>query len=231
MHRHDTSSVTIILGGEIYETTRNDAVTGSALSVVVKPPGVLHADTVGPQGARTLQVAFPLESMPHLDDSLALERWRWLHGSAVTVPFTALALAIRQPTVQTDELEDRVIEVLTSIGNDRDTKDSAPPAWLVRVKNAVDEQLDGRPRLSTLAALVGVHPVSVSRAFHRYYGRTVSEYRRSERVRRAAGWIANSTETLSRIAQTAGYADHPHLCREFQRVTGVSPSRYRRLAG
>jgi len=231
MHRHDTGSVTIILGGKIRETTPDDEATGSALSVVVKPAGFLHADDVGPEGARTLQIAFSPDSMRHLGVPIGLDRWRWLHGSAVTAPITALALAFRRPTVPASELEERVIDALTSIESARDTTDSAPPAWLVRVKNAVDDQLEDDPRLSTLAALVGVHPVSVSRAFHRYYGRTMSAYRRAQRLRRAAGWIADSNETLTRIAQSAGYADHPHLCREFRRVTGISPSRYRWLAG
>ncbi len=81
-----------------------------------------------------------------------------------------------------------------------------------------------------LARRTGAHPVSVSRAFRRYYGLTLSEYRRRERVRRAAARIGASSLSLSSIAHGTGHADQPHFCREFRRLTGLTPSEFRRLA-
>ncbi|NIQ56071.1 MAG: helix-turn-helix domain-containing protein, partial [Gammaproteobacteria bacterium] len=72
-----------------------------------------------------------------------------------------------------------------------------------------------------LARRVGAHPVSVSRAYRREYGVTITEYRRRVRVRQAAARIGDSGLSLSRIAHRTGHADHPHLCREFRRLTGL----------
>jgi AraC-like DNA-binding protein len=42
--------------------------------------------------------------------------------------------------------------------------------------------------------------------------------------------IEGSCHAISRIAYEAGYADHPHLCREFRTAAGMSPTAFRKLA-
>lgn len=159
------------------------------------------------------------------DDALrdgALEQYALEHGALEQEP-------LERDALERDALEEGVLEAVGAL--DPPDPASAPlPDWLARVREALDDQLETGITVQTLAREVGAHPVSVSRAFRRHYGRTISAYRRQERVRRAAARIAGAG-TLSRIAFATGHADHPHLCREFRRVTGLSPSEYRRLLG
>lgn len=228
-HSHGATSMTLILAGDIRETKPSGEATGSALSVVVKPPGVEHADDVGPQGARTLQIAFHSEIVDELSDGTGLDRWRWLHGAEASQPMLKLARAIRFGARQATELEDRVLDAVAALP-EKEVAGSGAPGWLVRAKEALDDELDQGIGVRELAQLVGAHPVSVSRAFRRSYGVTVTEYRRRERVRRAAARIGASSVSLSRVAHGSGHTDHPHFCREFRRLTGLSPSEFRRLA-
>jgi AraC family transcriptional regulator len=249
-HYHDRSSLTILLAGEIRESARSREVTGSALSVVVKPAGTRHADEVGPRGARTLQVTFDPADAAALDGgSAVLCGWQWLHASPATAPLVALARLLaddarageraagrsgeREPPSHVCDAtrEERVIEAVAALGRPDTTRREPVPDWLVRVREALDEELETGVDVRELARRVGAHPVSVSRAFRRHYGRTISDYRRRERVRRAAERLAESSSSITRIAHGTGHADHPHLCREFRRATGLSPSAFRRLAG
>lgn len=230
-HSHDAAGMTVILAGDIRERTTSGEATGSALSVVVKPAGVEHADEVGPRGARTLQVAILPETAEELSEGgAALDRWRWLHGPPASAPLLGLARALRLGEARGRGLEDRVLEAVAALGVEEMPRAGAPPAWLVRVREALDDELEAGIGVRELAQRAGAHPVSVSRAFRRHYGITVTEYRRRERVRRAAARMAASSLSLSRIGHGTGHADHPHLCREFKRLTGLTPSQFRGLA-
>lgn len=229
-HAHEAFGLTLVLAGDIRESSRSREETGSALSVVVKPAGLTHADEIGPRGARTLQVAFAPGTARELSAVAPVDRWRWLHGRAPAGPLVRLASALRGPDTTEDELEERVLEAVGRIADD-DPGSGDPPGWLSRVKEALDDELYSGVTVRELARRTGVHPVSVSRAFRRHYGRSITEYRRLERVRRAAAAIASSPSDLSRVAHRTGFADHAHLCREFRRTTGLTPSRFRSVAG
>lgn len=230
-HRHDTTSVTILLGGAIRETARGREETGSALSVVTKPAGVRHADVVGPAGARTVQIAFGGDGPAVFEEAGdALDRWSWRQADPAVRPLVTVAHAVLQRTPPPAALEDLVLEGLAALGRDP-VGGSGAPGWLSRVKEALDNDPFSGRTVDDLARLAGAHPVSVSRAFRREYGLTITEYRRRRRLHRAATLAAEGRESLSRVAHAAGYADHPHMCRDFRRLVGLSPSAFRRLAG
>ena len=226
-HAHPGTGLTIILSGAIRESAGSAEETGESLSVVVKPAGVLHADQVGPRGARTLQVVIDPDAAGPAGEG-RLDRWRWLHDARAAAPMVGLARLVGVHGAPEAELEEGVLEAVGALDG-AGPPASSPPRWLARVREALDDQLEAGITVQALAREVGAHPVSVSRAFRRHYGRTISEYRRRERVRRAAARIAATSSSLSRIAFATGHADHPHLCREFRRVAGLTPSEFRRL--
>ncbi len=223
-HHHDAPSITLVLAGDIRETTRTADEFGGALSVVAKPAGVRHANHVGPRGARTVQVA----CVPGGGGAPEPTRWQWSHGGSASAPLLRLASALRAPGGSTSAVEDLVTEAIAAAEAGGRARGDVP-GWLARVKQALDDQLEAGVSIGYLAALAGAHPVSVSRAFRRHFGVTVTEYRRRERVRRAAGRIAVSAQSLSAVGHGTGHADHAHLCREFRRLTGLTPSEYRRI--
>lgn len=230
-HDHPIANLSLVLAGAIRESAGRREEIGSALSLVVKPAGVRHSDEVGPRGALTLQLAFDIAQVeswtggdPHL------QWWHWLHGRPPAGAMLALLRALRRTgTTRSAGLENRIADVLGAVPNEEPVT-GEPPLWLRRVKEALDDQLPRSPSVTELARLADAHPVSVCRAFRRHFGMSLTEYRRRERLRRAAIGLEERDQPLSRIAHASGYADHPHLTREFRQATGVTPSGYRRLA-
>lgn len=230
-HTHEHGSITILLAGEIRESTETGEETGTAMSVVVKASGVRHADEVGPRGARTVQVAFDPRHLTSLGDSGSdLDQWQWIHGGPQAAPLLDIARAVLAGPLPPPGLEDLALEAAAAITAPA-ARCPAPPGWLARVKAALSESAPTSPSVAELAGLAGVHPVSVSRAFRREYGMTITEYRRRQRWRRAADMITGTGHSLSRIAYAAGYADHAHMCREFRHRSRFSPSELRQLTG
>jgi CubicO group peptidase (beta-lactamase class C family)/AraC-like DNA-binding protein len=222
--------VTLVLSGAIRETAGRKEELGSPLSIVVKPAGVEHRDEVGHRGAHTIQIAFhPEETAALIDRDPVLQNYTWQHGGAVVAEMLALLRLLRgSAPADPAEMESRILDAFGALAREHRAI-GTPPQWIRLVKERLDDDLGVSVR--ELAAAAGVHAVSVSRAFRRHFGRSISEHRSLARLRRAAAALDSKGGHLSRAAHAAGYADHSHLCREFRRATGFSPSEFRQLTG
>jgi AraC family transcriptional regulator len=102
------------------------------------------------------------------------------------------------------------------------------PRWLEDARDRIHVELTTRPSLTSLAHSVGVHPVTLARAFRRAFGCTVGEYVRNLRVERAARRLADTDLSLAEIALAEGFSDQSHFSNLFRRHTGLSPFQFRR---
>jgi AraC family transcriptional regulator len=103
------------------------------------------------------------------------------------------------------------------------------PRWLEDARDLIHLELAARPSLGGLAQSVGVHPVTLARAFRLAFGCTVGEYVRSLRIERAAHQLAQTDLPLAEIALGAGFADQSHFSNLFRRHMGLSPFKFRRV--
>ncbi len=227
-HAHEETGITLVLAGGFLETVGRREERAGALSVVVKPAGTVHADVVGPHGARTVLVDIHDEAAV-LADPRDLGGWRWLHAGAGVRPLLALWRALLDPSNGPNP-EDAVAELLGEVVPVPAPAPDDVPAWLRRAREAVEDLAATGIRVRDLAEEAGVHPVSLTRAFRRAYGVPVSVYRRRVRLRRAVEQVTEGDRALSRVAHAAGYADHAHMCREVRGATGLTPSGLRELA-
>jgi len=85
-----------------------------------------------------------------------------------------------------------------------------------------------------LLKFAGVHPSHVAREFHRIYGMTVGDYIRKLRVEFVADRLIQphkDTPSLTDLALCAGFSSHAHMAAIFKRVTGMTPTEYRKAHG
>jgi AraC family transcriptional regulator len=227
-HTHESAQITILLAGAIREVVEGREEIGTPLSVVVKPPDVRHSDEIGRDGARTLQITFPGSFAAKLGrEGHALGRWRWLHAGLPGRTMLHLLSHVRSEAFDPGEGEDGAWEVLGSISAERAVDGGSPSDVLRRIKERIDAGAGAS--VSALAGEAGMHPASLTRAFQRCFGISVVSYRSRRRFRRAAAAIAAGGLDLARVAYDQGYSDQAHLCRDFRRRAGVTPSEYRRL--
>lgn len=152
------------------------------------------------------------------DDGLALLAWRV--GGELRRRDTAAPLAI----------EGLLLEILAGVARERELRLTGTlPRWLTDARSYLHDP-GGVGTLSDLAAVVGVHPVTLARGFRKAYGCSVGAYVRWLRVTRAARAVAETDAPLAEIALAAGFADQSHFSNVFRRETGLSPSAFRRAA-
>lgn len=85
----------------------------------------------------------------------------------------------------------------------------------------------GRDPVEAVAADLGVTRRTVERVMRDHVGMSPGDFRRIVRVQNAIRRLrADPDPVLGRIGLEAGYFDHAHFCREFRRLTSVSPSEF-----
>ncbi|WDF57179.1 helix-turn-helix domain-containing protein [Mucilaginibacter sp. KACC 22063] len=103
------------------------------------------------------------------------------------------------------------------------------PDWLIRLRELLNDQWDQWPTLSELAAACEVHPVTLSKYFHRYFGCTLGAYMRKLKAQHALAMIRNGRYSLSEICYTCGFADQSHFIRSFKDATGMLPKKFKKF--
>lgn len=98
-----------------------------------------------------------------------------------------------------------------------------------RVAAFIDENIDGRLNLQSLAAVACLSPFHFQRIYHQLVGETPAETVRRLRLTRAATQIAQGEVSVTEAAVFAGYGSSQAFCRAFRRRFGVAPSRLKKL--
>jgi AraC family transcriptional regulator len=102
------------------------------------------------------------------------------------------------------------------------------PSTLRRCVDFLDAHLESDLRLSDLAREAGVSTSHFLRSFRQSTGKTPYQFLLHRRVQRAQLLMRDLRAPLTEVALASGFADQHHLARVFRRITGVTPSSYRR---
>jgi AraC family transcriptional regulator len=97
-----------------------------------------------------------------------------------------------------------------------------------RVSEFIEGHLGEELRLTTLAQLVDLSPYHFARAFKRSFGVPPHRYHVGRRIARAKDMLADRTNSVTGIARELGFAETSSFSSTFRRVTGASPSDFRR---
>jgi len=102
-------------------------------------------------------------------------------------------------------------------------------AWQRRkVLAYIEEHLSEPVSLEVLAGLVGLSACYFCRAFRRSFGMPMQRYQLNRRIDRAKTLLAKHAASVTDVGLSIGYNDASAFCTAFRRVTGVTPSAYRR---
>jgi AraC family transcriptional regulator len=105
-------------------------------------------------------------------------------------------------------------------------------AWQRRKAVAyIEEHLAEPISLTALAELVGLSACYFCRAFRQSFALPPQRYQLSQRIERAKTLLAKHTASVTDVSHSVGYNDTSAFCTAFRRLTGLTPSAYRRSLG
>lgn len=81
--------------------------------------------------------------------------------------------------------------------------------------------------IATMARMTAMSPRNFARRFKEASGMTPRQYVARVRFEKAKTELLTTRKTVSEIARSVGFGDDDAMRREFQRVSGKSPSQFR----
>ena len=99
---------------------------------------------------------------------------------------------------------------------------------ILRVQGLIEDKLAEDLTVARLAAEIRLSRRQLLRRFKEATGMPPSEYLQCVRVEAAKKALTGSREPLDEVAWTVGYTDVPGFRKAFARLTGLTPSEYRR---
>lgn len=232
-HCHERANIALVLGGTFTEIFDRRSFECGRGSLVIKPPGEVHANRYGTAGMRCVVIEVGHDQLESGYGVIrAFERIEHLRGG----PCAALAVRVYREFRLLDDvsslaIEGLMLEMIAELSRRKPARpESRPPEWLERARELLHDELAENQTLATIASAVGVHPSHLAREFRRIYRSTIGDYKRTLRIELACRRLADSDAPLFEIAAEAGFADHSHFTRTFKSRLGLSPGEYRRIA-
>lgn len=232
-HAHELSHFCFVLAGNYREKVAGTSFDRAPAALVYYPPDVSHGEEHFTNGRHFL-VEVDFKSLETVRD----------YGARLNEPVlldttSSLWLANRmyKEFSERDEFSPIALEsistelLIAASRRDKRKAERNPPQWLGRLKEFLRENFSEPPGLNELAKAVDVHPTHLARVFRQFERCTVGDYIREVRIDYARQRLVGSHEPLVEIALAAGFADQTHFTRSFKRVTGMTPTEFRRLFG
>ena len=229
-HTHDNYHLTLILRGGNCEQRKNKELEAAPGDVLVYRRRELHrnAGTRHPSKNISLEIedkflskyqasvpAFDLNSLQSADAKFSLLKiYKECLTADAQTPASIHALALALLASPLEEI----------------SLDKIPP-WTKTLREIINDRWSEVLSLDELSRLLGVHPVTISKKFPRYFSCTLGEYARKIKLEKAFALLGQPQSSLADIAYTCGFADQSHLTRALKAATGFTPREFRLFSG
>jgi AraC family transcriptional regulator len=101
--------------------------------------------------------------------------------------------------------------------------------WQQRTLTAyIEEHLTDHISLAALAQLIRLSPAYLCRAFKHSFGLPPHRYHTARRIEHAKNLLAKPELSVMQIGLTVGFSDASTFTAAFRRITGITPTEYRR---
>ena len=230
-HWHELACFAFTLKGSSTEAFSGVKFDCCERAVLYRPAGKPHWDSFGETGAKCFLLEIRrswIDGLPQLGSVLGRPN---LHHSSTLNHLMQRAYCewILSDSASGLAIQALVLEMASYMIRESQFSGAHPPSWLRRVKQRLDDAFSESPSLTELSEIGGVHPTHVARAFRKHHRMSVGAYLRQRRVEAAMEKLSMSRIHLTDIALAAGFANHAHFATVFKRITGVTPSEFRRL--
>lgn len=225
-HYHEHPHLSFILQGGNIEYRQKETLIRSANEVMFYHSGELHKTL--PTDSQTRNLNLEIDAAFLLENNIPEDQLKQVVEN--NRDSSLFILKMQSEIHLNDQLTESALHALLfGFITAPELKNYKQIDWCVKLNQLINDNWNKQQNLSDLAMQIGVHPVTISKYFARYFGCTLGEYLRKLRISRSLSLIKNSEDSLTEIALFCGFADQSHFIRVFKHYTGISPKNYRSL--
>lgn len=230
-HYHEHAYFTFILAGKVLEGNKKETYHCTAGSLLfhhwqdphynIKPPGFTRGFHIELDTKWFLAHDLNVES---LTGSFTI------HHPQIKLCMYDIVKESKHSEIESERNIDMLlIRIFNSLSNSKKKESTHKPQWVNKIKEIVNESTSDSLSLKHLARLTDIHPVHLSRDFHKYFDCNLGEYTRKKKIEKAISLLMDPKKNLLDIAYECGFADQSHFIRNFKKEKGLSPLAYRKL--
>lgn len=120
-------------------------------------------------------------------------------------------------------IENNLIEIFTLMKEPKVTI-AKKPDWICKLKELLFEE-ETDYSLKNLSAILGIHPVHLSREFNRYFGTSLGNYIRLLKLNKAFCLLTSSNLSMTEICYACGFYDQSHFIANFKKIYHTTPTK------
>ena len=136
--------------------------------------------------------------------------------------------------VEQEKLNQVLIRLLAAFRRERGEEEETAPeepinsSMMNQIIREIQERYTENITLSGLAEAHGISTGYLSSQLKAELGLSFSEYITSKRIQKAKELLADESLSVESIAEQTGYNDYFYFIKVFKKITGISPSKYRK---
>lgn len=227
-HFHENPYFMYVLGGEVADINKKDNRMCDAGSLIFHNWQEAHYNAKESQLARGFHLEF--DRSWFTEKKIDIELWegsRLLHQPGIHHLFGKLYHEFKvQDTYSEVAIELLLLQICESIQSDQEISRKKAPEWMKPLKELLLEAPE-KLSLDFLSEQLGVHPVHLSRSIPKYLSTNLGEYVRSQKIKKALGYMWNPNYSLTEIAYACGFSDQSHFTRTFKSYFQKTPKAFR----
>ena len=226
-HYHENPYFTYLLQGKLYEANKKEDYYLAPGSLLFHNWQDAHHNIKAPEYTRGFHVELNANwfekhelSTKALEGSLHLKNP--MLKKLLNTIFWETKIADKHSQISIDSL---LLEIMTTMKHHNLIVACKKPKWVDNLNDLLLETTIDYS-LTELAKLLGIHPVHLSREFHKYFGLTFGKYIRHLKLNKAVLLMTTKKYSLTEICYSCGFYDQSHFINTFKAIYHTTPSKF-----
>lgn len=227
LHCHENPHISFVFQGGDVEKRNGRSYGRSAGDLFYYESGEHHQTVSRALLSRHLNIEF--EKKFFIDNGICSNQIK--RSLAENLDSKFLVIKILEELRYQDENSKDYIEFLTLelVSQAKKNLTTHIPNWVKNLSDLLNDRWDENISLKELSSIIGVHPITISKYFSKFFLCTYGEYMRKLKIDKSISLIRSSEMTLTEISYQCGFVDQSHFIRNFKQFTGFLPKDFQRL--
>lgn len=226
-HYHENPYFTYLLQGKLYEANKKEEYYLESGALLFHNWQDAHKNVKAPEYTRGFHVELNSDWFEkHQLSTTDLEGSLQLRNPLLKKLMNNIFLETQMADIHSKTSIDLLLlEVMNTIQNHELIRSSKKPKWVDDL-NALILETPTNYSLTELSQLLGIHPVHLSREFHKYFGTTFGQHTRHLKLNKAVLLMTTKKQSLTEICYSCGFYDQSHFISSFKSAYGITPSKF-----